>query len=224
MTRWQQALVVMVVLGMPSLAIAQAVNPAAPSPSALAGADAANPSSPETSNPANAAAPDSGDPLASSPANPGPRPANPYAPNPTANYGSNPANFPSGMNRASSYGSNPANYVSAPPTTNPAMTPQQRAAQQQSGLDDIQAKALLQDKGYRHIGNVEADPNSVWVWQADGMKDGRPVRVGIDYRGNVLDLSTSQALPCAQPWVQPGAVASLGIGSHLSQADSCSGR
>jgi hypothetical protein len=132
---------------------------------------------------------------------------NPYSGNPTA-----------------AYGSNPSNYTSTPESAKRRLSPQESAAQRQSGLDETQAKTLLEEKGYRHVGKVEPDPNSLWVWQAEVMKDGRPTRVGIDYRGNVLDLSSTQARPCTQPGVRPGAIGGLGVGSQLMQSDSCSAR
>lgn len=162
------------------------------------------------------------------PANPYPSalPAqgNPGPASPSRNYGTNPANYGVAPNPAAAYGSNPANYVSTPESTKREATPQQRAAQQQSGLDEAAAKSLLEQKGYRNIVSVEAHPNSLWVWQADVLKDGRPTRVGIDYRGSVLDLSTPQARPCTMPGVQAGAVGGLAVGSRLSQSDACSGR
>jgi hypothetical protein len=169
------------------------------------------------------------DPLraqAVNPANPYPSaaaaPGNQGAAPPTSNYGSNPQNYGGVPNPGASYGSNPANYVSTPGLghTKDEATPQQRAAEQQSGLNEAAARSLLEQKGYKKIGGVEADPDSLWVWQADVMKDGRPTRVGIDYRGDVLDLSSTQAQPCAVPGVQLGVVGNA-VGSRLSQSDAC---
>jgi hypothetical protein len=156
-----------------------------------------------------------------------PNPANPDATAPTRNYGTNPANYGAGgsvPNAGASYGSNPANYVSTHESARREATPQQREAERQSGLSEAQAKTLLEEKGYRRILGVAAAPNSLWVWQADVLKDGRPTRVGIDYRGNVLDLSRAQARPCTVPGVQLGGVGGLPVGSRLSQSDACSSR
>jgi len=176
-------------------------------------------------------APDLAVAQAANPAGPnGLNPASPYLPNPTGPAASVPgsanmpgAGAPYAPNPTSVYGSNPANYASSPESEKRRLSPQQRASQQQSGLTEAQVRALLQSKGYGQIVSVEADPNSLWVWQADALKDGRPVRIGIDYRGDVLQLSGGQAQPCTQPGVQLGPVGGLGVGSHLAQADSCSG-
>jgi hypothetical protein len=163
-----------------------------------------------------AQAPNPGTPLNSNP-------ANSYPSNPTNASAANPAN-PYSPNSASPYASNPANYPTAPGSAARSSSPQDRASQQQSGLTEEQAKTLLQQKGYGNVVDVQPDPNSLWVWQADVVKDGRPTRIGIDYRGNVLDLSSGQAQPCNSPGVRLGTAGGLGVGAQLSQADSCSGR
>jgi hypothetical protein len=99
-------------------------------------------------------------------------------------------------------------------------TPAERAAQQQSGLDAAQAKSLLRQKGYSRIIDIEAEPNSLWLWQADSIRNGRRVRVGIDYRGNVLEISGAVNQSCPSPGVRLG-VGGFGVGSRLSQADNC---
>ena len=156
------------------------------------------------------------------------QPNGPYLPNPAAPAASQPngttAVNPYFTNPTSAYATNPANYATTPETAKHRVRPQQGAAEPQSGLSEAKAKAVLENKGYRQIGNVKAKPNSLWAWQADAMKDGQPVRVGIDDRGNILDLPITQARPCTRLGVQPGAVGGLGIGSHLSQADSCAGQ
>jgi periplasmic protein CpxP/Spy len=136
--------------------------------------------------------------------------AGPQVPNPAPVDASDPAN----------YGSTPRNYGSPAPAAQPKTDPAARAAAQQSGINEAQAASLLQQKGYYRV-EMQADPNSVWVWQADAMKDGRPVRIGIDYRGNVLELSSSEARPCTSPGVRLGVAGSLGAGSQLQQADAC---
>src|SRR6266550_7872127 len=89
------------------------------------------------------------------------------------------------------------------------------AAQRQSGLSEVQARNLLQQQGYASLGTLEAQPNSIWVWQADAVKNGRRVRLGIDHRGNVLELGGS-ARPCAFPGMSSG-VGGLGVGTRLSE-------
>jgi hypothetical protein len=100
--------------------------------------------------------------------------------------------------------------------------PAATAAQQQSGLSEVQARGALQQQGYASVGTLEAQPNSVWVWQADAMKNGRRVRLGIDHRGNVLELGGSAA-PCALPGMSSG-VGGFGVGTRLSETTGCSGR
>jgi hypothetical protein len=96
-------------------------------------------------------------------------------------------------------------------------------ARRQSGIDQEQARDLLLNGGFNGISDLRAQPNSVWVWQADGLKDGRPVRVGIDYRGNILVLSPNAGAPCASPGIGAG-VGALGVGPSLSEATSCGRR
>ncbi|HTT79183.1 MAG TPA: hypothetical protein VMF86_05845 [Stellaceae bacterium] len=196
MIRWPLAVVAIVMLAAPDPAPAQSPSTASSYP--------ANPGGAAVPNPADADAPN---------------PADPYAAKPTRDYGANPANY-----GTASYGSNPANYVAMPESAKHKETVRQQAAEQQSGLSAAQAQTLLEEKGYHRIVSVQADPGSLWVWQADVMKDGRPTRVGIDYRGNVLELSSTQARPCTVPGVQLGAVGGLGVGSRLSQSDACASR
>jgi hypothetical protein len=142
---------------------------------------------------------------------PAANPANPQAPGAASPDASNPAN----------YGSTPSNYTSTrAPTSTSEISPAAVAAQQQSGLDQTQAASLLQQKGYSQV-EVHPDPNSLWVWQADATKDGRSVQVGIDYRGNVVETSSTQSRPCTGPGVSLGVNSGLGAGSALQQADSC---
>jgi hypothetical protein len=101
--------------------------------------------------------------------------------------------------------------------------PAETAAQRQSGLSDAQARSLVQQSGYNGISNFRAEPNSIWVWQADAMKNGRRVRLGIDYRGNLVEISGGSARPCTAPGAGFGA-GPLGTGSRLSEATRCSGQ
>ena len=141
--------------------------------------------------------------------------------NPSLQYPSmkNPTSqYPTSQYPTSQYPS--MRYPSSPPQVVPPTDPAEVAAQQQSGLSKDEAQALLQGKGYTWLNNVEADPNSIWVWQADAMKDGRPVRVGVDYRGEVLVIAPEANRPCTSLGGSFGP-GGLGVGPLLSATRSC---
>jgi hypothetical protein len=119
--------------------------------------------------------------------------------------------------------SRPSLTTATPHKKPPAQNPADSSAQRQSGLTNGQARSLLEQGGYTGVGGLHAEPNSIWVWQADAMKNGRRVRLGIDYRGNLLELSGGAARPCttAGAGFGPGP---LGTGARLSEADRCSGQ
>jgi periplasmic protein CpxP/Spy len=48
-----------------------------------------------------------------------------------------------------------------------------------------QARRRIEDRGYSNVGQMHKDQNS--IWQTEAMKDGRRVRVGVDFRGNVVE-------------------------------------
>ena len=48
-----------------------------------------------------------------------------------------------------------------------------------------QARRRIEDRGYSNVDQLHKDQNS--IWQAEAMKDGRRVRVGVDFRGNVVE-------------------------------------
>jgi hypothetical protein len=122
------------------------------------------------------------------------------------------------------YQSSPAGYPSSASRLRvQKIDPHEAAAQQQSGLGQAEATSLITSRGYTRVGEVLADPNSVWVWQADAVKNGRPVHLGIDHRGNLLETPTGLARPCTQ--LGAGfATGSIGVGSRLSEATSCASR
>ena len=95
-------------------------------------------------------------------------------------------------------------------------------AEQQSGLNNEDVANLLRERGYTGVNDLRADPNSIWVWQADGLKNGRRVRLGIDNHGNLLELGAATQ-PCAAPGAGFGA-GPLGTGARISEANRCSGR
>src|SRR5437764_1281803 len=92
--------------------------------------------------------------------------------------------------------------------------PRAAAAQHQSGLTEAQARGLLQQRGYNSVNTLQPQPNSIWVWQADALKNGRPVRLGIDYRGNVLELGAT-ATRCTLPGRSP-TTGGFGAAARLS--------
>ena len=103
-----------------------------------------------------------------------------------------------------------------------AVNPADIAAQEQSGLSNADVSSLLRERGYTGVNDLHADPNSIWVWQGDALKNGRRVRLGVDSRGNLLELGGSTQ-PCASPGAGFGA-GPLGTGARLSEATRCSGR
>jgi hypothetical protein len=147
-------------------------------------------------------------------------------PTPTARQKRPPQQYPagaaSGQNAPLSQEQTGAPQASSREKKPVQQDPAVSAAQRQSGLSEVQARSLLQQQGYASVSTLEAQPNSVWVWQADAMKNGRRVRLGIDHRGNLLELGGS-ATPCTLPGLSP-TVGGLGVGTRLSEATSCSGR
>lgn len=157
-------------------------------------------------------------PVTPSPAGPSaasPYPTAPY--HPTTPYSS--SQYPSSRYPTSQYPT--SRYPSSPSTAyGQPLTPAEAAAQRQSGLSESDVQALLQGQGYTKLNGIQADPNSIWVWQTDAVKDGRPVRVGVDYRGNVLVIAPEANRPCTGPGLNFG-IGGPGAGARLSAARSC---
>jgi hypothetical protein len=70
--------------------------------------------------------------------------------------------------------------------------PNESARSSDSGLEhgansftEGQARRRIEDHGYRNVGKLHKDKNS--IWQAEAMKNGQRVRVGVDFRGNVVE-------------------------------------
>jgi len=146
-------------------------------------------------------------------------------PSTRSNYPSTALNYPSAAlnypSTRSNYRSTALNYASNQSrlrmrNIDPAMA----AAQRESGLNQAEATSLMRTQGYTQLGEVHADPNSIWLWQADAMKNGRRVHLGIDSRGNLSDMSAGQNQPCTIPGVGLGA-GPMGVGSRLSGVTSC---
>lgn len=102
------------------------------------------------------------------------------------------------------------------------VNPAEASSERQSGLTGEDARELLQRRGYTGINDLHADPSSIWVWQADGVKNGQRVRLGIDNRGNLLELGASKQ-PCTSPRAGFGP-GPLGTGARISEADRCTTR
>ena len=54
-----------------------------------------------------------------------------------------------------------------------------------NSFTEDQARRRIEDRGYTGVGQLHKDQNS--IWQAEATKEGRRVRVGLDYRGNVVE-------------------------------------
>ena len=127
-----------------------------------------------------------GPPYARAPTSPAAR-SDPSGVN-VANPSANPAPPPRGIRNPYFGEDNPYVTGTATPRRGKAAgSPAETSAQRQSGLSDADARSLLQQQGYAGVTELRAEPNSVWVWQADATKNGRRVRLGIDHRGNLLD-------------------------------------
>ncbi len=48
-----------------------------------------------------------------------------------------------------------------------------------------QARRRIEDRGYTNVDQLHKDQNS--IWQTEATKDGHRVRVGVDFRGNVVE-------------------------------------
>ena len=145
----------------------------------------------------------------------------PFNPNPINPYG----NAPARHDIRNPYFNEDNPYVTStatPPHKGSVVNPAELAAQQQSGLTNNDARNLLRERGYTGINDLHADPSSAWVWQADGLKNGRRVRVGIDSHGNLLELGASTQ-PCTASGVGIGA-GPLGTGARISEANRCANR
>jgi hypothetical protein len=49
-----------------------------------------------------------------------------------------------------------------------------------------QARRRIEDHGYTNVANLHKDQNS--IWQAEAMKNGQKIKVGVDFRGNVAEI------------------------------------
>lgn len=89
----------------------------------------------------------------------------------------------------------PGNTHAAPPAPQSGTSSNPNAAPNRSGNTGLQpgansftegqARQRIQDRGYTDVGQLHKDQHS--IWQAEAMKEGRRVRVGLDFRGNVVE-------------------------------------
>jgi hypothetical protein len=68
----------------------------------------------------------------------------------------------------------------ATPETNNATAPVEGA----NSFTEAQAKERIEAAGYTEVKDLKQDDKGVWM--AAGMKDGKPVMIGLDYQGNVV--------------------------------------
>lgn len=68
----------------------------------------------------------------------------------------------------------------ATPDTKNATAPVEGA----NSFTEAQAKERIEAAGYTAVKDLKKDDKGVWM--AAGMKDGKPVMIGLDYQGNVV--------------------------------------
>lgn len=76
-------------------------------------------------------------------------------------------------------GNTPA--VSTPDTKNPAAP-----AAGANSFTEAQAKDRMEKAGYTALTDLKVDDKG--VWQASATKDGKPVKVSLDYQGNIVAM------------------------------------
>ena len=79
----------------------------------------------------------------------------------------------------------PSAGTSANPNANPTRAGNAALERGANSFTEEQARRRMQDRGYTNVEQLHKDQNS--IWQAEATKDGRRVRVGVDFRGNVVE-------------------------------------
>jgi putative membrane protein len=79
----------------------------------------------------------------------------------------------------------PSAGTSSNPHSNAARTGNAALEPGANSFTEGQARRRIEDRGYSHVDQLHKDQNS--IWQAEATKDDRRVRVGIDFRGNVVE-------------------------------------
>lgn len=54
-----------------------------------------------------------------------------------------------------------------------------------NSFTESQAKSRIEDHGYTQVGELRKDDKS--IWHARATKDGKPVEVQLDFKGNVVE-------------------------------------
>ncbi|MBV8888348.1 MAG: hypothetical protein JO305_01625 [Alphaproteobacteria bacterium] len=112
-------------------------------------------------------------------------PAAPAAQNPGVNPNAAGTQLGSGQNGPDTrpgYGSSGNGSRPAEPN---AVTGDQPLLPGANSFTADQARRRMEDNGYTQISELHQDQNS--IWQAQAMKQGRAVRVGLDFRGHVAE-------------------------------------
>jgi hypothetical protein len=79
----------------------------------------------------------------------------------------------------------PSAGTSSNPHSNAARTGNAALEPGANSFTEGQARRRIEDRGYSNVDQLHKDQNS--IWQAEATKDGRRVRVGVDFRGNVVE-------------------------------------
>jgi len=58
------------------------------------------------------------------------------------------------------------------------------AAKGRNSFTEAQARGRMEKAGYTNVTKLVKNPNG--VWQGSATKDGKPVLLGLDYKGNVI--------------------------------------
>ena len=79
----------------------------------------------------------------------------------------------------------PSAGTSSNPNANAARAGNAALERGANSFTEGQARRRIEDRGYSNVDQLHKDQNS--IWQAEATKDGRRVRVGVDFRGNVVE-------------------------------------
>jgi hypothetical protein len=71
------------------------------------------------------------------------------------------------------------------PTSSGGSDSQQPPLAGANSFTESQAKSRIEDHGYTQVGELRKDDKS--IWHARATKDGKPVEVQLDFKGNVVE-------------------------------------